>query len=104
MRIPKQIDVFGKRWKISYKWNLRCEDGQPMLGLCVPDKRIIFLERLTKKSERPSIFFHELLHAIIYESKIAAVLDENVEEILVESIEEVVMEMFTLRLKNGKKR
>lgn len=104
MKIPKHIDVHGKRWKILHKWGLRCDDGNFVDGLCDQKNRIIYIDHGSPKSARAGIFLHELLHAISVETKVCEVLDTKVEEIFVENIACFFIENFNMRLRDVKKR
>ena len=100
MRIPKQINVLGKKWLIKYKWNLSDEEIK-CDGLCCYRSRTIFIDRSLPKVDRPQTFLHELLHAIIYEAKLhnADSFTVEVEEIMVETISSYIMDKFSMRLK-----
>lgn len=99
MRIPKHIDVKGKRWKISYKWNLADDDGTKCDGLCEYKTRTIWLDRAIPKSERPQVFLHELVHALIYELHLTDGLPNELEEVLAEGFSQYFLETFNVRLK-----
>lgn len=105
VRVPKHINVYGKRWTVSYKWNLQNSNGERADGLCDTATRIIWIDRLVEKPARKSVFLHELLHAILFELKIGQTsLNCEVEEIIVTGIEEYLIENFNMRLKNAKAR
>ena len=101
MRLPKHINVLGKKWKVSYKWNLT-DEGIKCLGLCCHESRTIFIDRTSTKAERPQIFLHELLHAILFEAKLtdADSFSTEVEEIMVELVSTYLLDKFTMRLKS----
>jgi len=102
VKIPKSINVYGKVWTVSYKWNLKTDEGVLADGLCDKQKKIMWIDRATKPAERSSIFLHELFHAILHELKVGQTdLNREVEEIIVTGIEEFLMENFTIRLKRG---
>jgi len=101
MRIPKQIDVLGKKWKVSYRWRLL--DGDIKCdGLCCHTSRTIFIDRSTAKADRPQIFLHELLHAVLFEAKLtdAESFSCEIEEILVEVVSSYLLDTFAIRLKS----
>lgn len=108
MKIPRQITIHGHKWKIAYKWNLRLGDENSRVdrcdGLCDLEAKTIFLDRGLTEDERPKVFMHELLHAIIFEANLhhAESLSEEVEEILVETIGRFLIDKFHMRLKRSK--
>lgn len=100
MKLPRSIDVYGKKWSIKYRWNPKDDDGNHALGLCVYDSREIIIDQGSKKEERLPIFLHELFHAIIYELKLRQTsLTSDVEEIIVDNFAEYLNENFCIKIK-----
>ena len=105
MKIPRSIRVYGHKWDIKYKWNLRDDNGEAVDGMCDNKERAIYIDRSSDKEERLGIFFHELFHVIIHELKVGQTeLNPEVEEIIVEGISDYLVRNFNIRRKNGGKR
>lgn len=102
MRIPKEFYVKGRLWQTVYKWNLRDDDGNPCDGLCDHISRIVYIEHALSKAEKPSVFHHELFHAICHESHVSGVdggLDPLVEELLAEAFQDFIGLSWIIRWK-----
>lgn len=104
MKIPKTIKIKGKPWSIEYKWRLHDETHGLCDGLCDPSTRTIFLDRLLPKEDKPTVFLHELIHAILHEAHLheAGGVDGFVEEAICSSVADCFMDLFELKLKRSK--
>lgn len=98
MKIPKQIKLKGKTWDIDYKWGLR-EENELLDGLCIFKDRKILLRRELLSVEKPSVFLHEFIHAVIYESHLLAHIGDTEQEVLCDAIAETLLENFTIKPK-----
>lgn len=89
MRIPKEFIIRGETWRVEYKWRLTYRNS-PVVGLCDPDIRTIFIDRSLSKEEKWWTFVHEFIHAVLDEYKLGInskipyrkLLDEHEEEII----------------------
>lgn len=101
MRIPKEITIKGKTWFIEYKWKLHDPYHGHCHGLCDPAQRIIYLDRLIPKEEKPAVFLHELGHAILHEAHLheSGGVDGFVEEAVVSAFADAFMSLFELKWK-----
>jgi hypothetical protein len=87
MKIPKTITVKGEKWKVTLVKDLHDED-EKVKGLTHFDERLIQIEANLTGRERRQIFWHEVSHAIIWESHLSGNtggLKTIVEEILCDS-------------------
>jgi hypothetical protein len=101
LKIPKEIKIKGKTWKIEYKWNLN-HGGEVLDGECDPNTRTIYIRRELTKEEKPAIFLHEFLHAVFYEAHLSyndGWVDTLIEEVMCDSIQSALLDGFTLRPK-----
>jgi hypothetical protein len=100
VKIPSEVLVKGKLWTVEYKWGLR-DGGEIVDGLCQYGPRKILIRRELKKEDKPAVFLHELIHAILFESHLNedGGLDGFAEEVVCSSIADVILTLFHLRLK-----
>lgn len=99
MKLPKSILIKGKEWKIEYKWGLR--SGSDLVdGLCDPNIRTIFIRRELLVCEKPAVFFHELVHAVLFEAHLSyndGWVDGLIEEVICDSVSSALLENFKIR-------
>lgn len=99
MRIPKHIMIKGEKWVTKYKWNLKNDKGDLLDGMCCLDTRTIFLDRSLPKEERPQVYLHEIIHALLYELHMHLIVNDDTNELLSENLSQFIMKHFSLRLK-----
>ena len=99
-KVPKKKFIKGEVWTTKYKWNLRCDDGDPCWGLCDQPDRVIWLDRMTVEDEKLPVYLHEEGHALIHEMGI--MLPEEIEEILVEAFARHFSKTYDMRPKKSK--
>lgn len=105
MKIPKTFQVKGKTWSVEYKWKLSDPEFGPCHGLCDPDKRIIYIDRLQPQEEKVKTFIHELGHAILFESHLneCGGVEGFVEEVIVSAYADVFYDLFEIELRKAEK-
>lgn len=104
MKLPKYRTILGKKWKIRFKWNLRCDDGHKVDGLCDFKNRYIWLDRLLPKDERFQVFLHEEFHAVLHElcfNQLEA--SSDAQEIVCEGLSRWMVETYDIKFKKKKK-
>lgn len=103
MRIPKEFFIKGKLWRVEYKWNLH-DDGVAVDGLCRFSDRTILIRRELLKEEKPCIFMHEFIRAVLFELHLSTNdgwVNPLIEEVMCDGIAEVLLENFKLRHKKS---
>lgn len=99
MKLPKKISIEGKQWTVIRKWRI-VENGVECDGLCVSEKREIWVCHGLPEAEAFQIFMHEYLHAVFIEKGIHLLsIPPEVEEMLVHGISKELCETFSLKLK-----
>jgi Zn-dependent peptidase ImmA (M78 family) len=95
MKIPKTFNLKGKRWRVVFEPNLEA-DGYDCDGLCVPDKRIIYIDSELNKKKQYETFLHELFHAVVHEAHIPAggEWNDSIEDVVCDAFKDVVLTMF----------
>lgn len=93
MKIPKLLLIKGHEWSVEYKWSLKDDDGERVLGLCDKENRTIYLDKLISKEEKWEVFHHEVGHAIVFEAH----MNENggIEGIVEEAIVSAYQDFYT---------
>lgn len=101
MRIPKTFQVKGKTWSVKYEFKLNDPEHGPCVGLCDPDKRIIYIDRLLPPDEKAKTFLHELGHAILFESHLneSGGVEGFVEEVIVSAYADAFYELFDIKMR-----
>lgn len=66
--IRREFKIKGNVWSTRFVFNLRNDDGEKVQGLCDPTTRTINIDRNIKNEEKWFVFFHELIHAIHFET------------------------------------
>lgn len=61
-KFPIKINILGREWKIK-QVKSPVYKGEPCLGLCDYDGRVIWLEKDQKENEKFSTLVHEAAHA-----------------------------------------
>ena len=105
MKIPKEFVLKGKLWSVRYIWGLR-DEGVKCDGLCLLHDREILLERGLAKEDKPEVFLHEFIHAVLHECHISGldgVAGEFVEEVICDSLSSVLVDSFTMRWKRRRR-
>lgn len=100
-KIPKEFYIKGKLWRVEYKWRLEENGIGKCDGLCEFSERVIYLDRLLPKDQKPKVFLHEYTHAVLHEAHLHenGGLDGILEEVVCESIADALTENFNLRWK-----
>lgn len=101
MKIPKSITIAGKLWKTVYVNGLKDSEGLND-GLCDYDERIIYLRKELPKKLKPSVYVHELIHAILYELHLSA--NDGwpgglIEEVICDGMTTALLDNFQLKKK-----
>jgi Zn-dependent peptidase ImmA (M78 family) len=97
--IPRKMKIKGNDWTIKKQKEVKDDDGNECLGLCVYEHRKILLEKGMEKSEEIEIFFHELLHAILHEVHLD--IGRQADEMLVEALTQEIFKNFNVKIKKG---
>jgi hypothetical protein len=96
MKIPKKVLIEGQSWSVVRKWRI-VEGGVECDGLCVPEKKEIWLCHGLDKDEAYQIFMHEFLHAVLNEKGIYLVnVSDEVEDIIVHGIAKELFNNFKI--------
>lgn len=105
-RIRRNIKIKGQQWQVIFTWNLRDDKLQKVDGLCDPSKKTIFIDRMVPNEDKWFVFFHELIHAIIYELHLNedGGIDGITGEILAEGITVALHDIFQMRWLGARKR
>lgn len=91
-KLPSSVTIAGKKWKVTISDLDSMTGSDDTLGLTVYDsvtqRREIFIDSSLKTEEqRIRVLLHELVHAIIFESKIPAdSICKTAEEVLCEQV------------------
>lgn len=107
MKIPRQITICGRIWKVKRIKDLEFEpgSGDTVAGLMLPDLREIHIDAGLKGEDASVAFLHEFNHAIFAEIGVhTADLSPILEEIIVENIARQYANAFSLTIKPQKKR
>jgi Zn-dependent peptidase ImmA (M78 family) len=97
MKIPKNVKIFG----ITYK--VKLEDGvydgvDKCCGTLDQDKKIICIDKTMDKFNQNHTFFHECIHAVLYETGCGHSLS-ILEEPIVDNISKFMAEFVNRRNK-----
>jgi hypothetical protein len=102
--IRRKFKIKGNEWRVFFAFDLRNDIGEKVDGLCDPTKRTIFIERTVKNNEKWDIFFHELIHAIHFETH--ATEDGGVDgflgEVLAEGMTQVLHDLFLIQWRGAR--
>jgi Zn-dependent peptidase ImmA (M78 family) len=79
-RFPSSITILGRKYKIKQGNNL-IYNGQPCLGLCDNNSRIIYLEKAQDEQTKKETLIHEATHAVLFITGIDQKLSESENEI-----------------------
>lgn len=79
-RFPSSISILGRKYKIKQGSNL-VYMGQPCLGLCDNQNKIIYLEKDQDEQTKKETLIHECYHALLSISGIDQKLSEAENEI-----------------------
>jgi hypothetical protein len=104
MKIPKQFNYKGRRWRVLRELDLHHDDGTKCHGICDTDAQIIYLEASLSKPVLTATFLHELFHVMMHQSRVPenAELTEDIEDILADNFSDLLIECFNVRWNNGK--
>lgn len=99
LKIKSKFKIKGKEWQVIYKWNLHDPEHGPCHGLCDPNTRTIYLNRLDDAETKARAFIHELYHAIAFECHAteAGGVDGFLAEVLAEGQTDVFLDLFELK-------
>ena len=97
--IPRKISIKGNDWTVKKEKDVRDDDGNECLGLCVYGERKILLEKGMNKSEELEVFFHEFLHSLIHEVHLD--IGPKAEEMFVEAATQEIFKNFNIKIKKG---
>lgn len=104
--VRSSFKIRGNAWRVKIVPNLRNDDQEKLDGLCVPDERIIYLEKSLTHEQKYYTFFHELIHAIAFE--LHANEDGGVSgflgEVLAEGLTQCLHDLFILQWRHSRRR
>lgn len=104
MRIPRQVSICGRIWKVRRIKDLELNPGESSAGVMDPETREIHLDAALKDEEVVAVFLHEFNHAILSEVGMGSTdLSETLEELIVENIARQYANTFSMSLKTPKK-
>lgn len=68
-KYPKHLTIRGEHWEVKFARNLdkradASSDESPILGLCEPDTKTIWIKLGQSKIDTLKTFVHEIVHAI----------------------------------------
>ena len=97
-KIPKEIQIKGKLWRIDYKWNLML-DGMRCNVITDFGTRTIWLDRLASKETKWAALLHEIVHATLYEAHLHedGGVDGFVEEAICAAVADVFDSLFDMK-------
>lgn len=78
-RFPSSITILGRKYKIKQGVNL-VYHGQPCLGLCDNNDRIIYLEKNQDDHVKKETLLHEAVHAMLFITGMDQKLSESENE------------------------
>jgi hypothetical protein len=87
MRIPKSVNVFGATYSIRRVKDLN--EGEDD-GHCNVVKKEIAIDSKLKGRELAETFYHELFHAVSYETGIYQAIEKELEEIIVTNFSKMI--------------
>lgn len=91
-KLPKSVTIAGKVWNVTVQDLYGLTGKDDVMGLTVYDsvtqKREIIIDKsLEKDEQKMRVFLHELVHAVIFESKLPPdAMCKTAEEVLCEQI------------------
>ncbi len=80
-KLPKSITILGRKFKIVQKKVLMYQD-KPVLGLCDPGQKIIYLSKDQTDKEKLETLYHECVHGMLNISGIDQSISESENEIM----------------------
>jgi hypothetical protein len=96
MKIPKSINVFGKKYKI------KIVDNPPYAGLCDPIGEIFVSSNQTEEQIVKTII-HEVTHAWQFRVGLDQAVSRETLEIMSEGVSTFIWEIFEVKFKNTTK-
>ena len=93
MKIPKSVNVKGKKYKIIYS-----HLNESTAAECDKENKIIYLRKDREKYLIEDLA-HELMHAICREVAIDQVISPSMEQILAENVAQVFNDIFLKKIK-----
>lgn len=97
--IPRKLNIKGNDWTIKKRKEVKDDDGNECLGLCVYEEKTILLEKNMKSHSEIEVFFHEFLHSLIHEIHLD--IGPKAEEMLVEAATQEIFKNFNVKIKKG---
>jgi hypothetical protein len=96
--IRRKFKIKGHEWRVIYVRNLTHPEHGPCAGDCDPDTRTISIEWQLKPEVKFRTFFHELMHAIAFESHAteAGGVHGILGELIAEGSTDVILKLFEL--------
>ncbi len=91
MKIPKKINIFGKKIKVKV-----ADLGPDYDGMFYPSMDLIVINKSTPKERVPHVVVHEMLHAVITRCSLDQVISYPSEEVLVDMITKALLENFKI--------
>jgi Zn-dependent peptidase ImmA (M78 family) len=79
-KFPSSILILGRKFKIKQHNNLAWQ-GQPVLGLCDSNTKIIYLEKSQKDDVKKETLLHEATHAFLHITGIDQKLGDGENEV-----------------------
>lgn len=97
-KLPKSVTIAGKVWNVTVQDLDGLTGKDDVMGLTVYDsvtqKREIIIDKsLEKNEQKMRVFLHELVHAVIFESKLPPdAICKTAEEVLCEQIAQLLFD------------
>lgn len=105
MKLPTELQIMGKKVKVTYTNGLKDEDGDYSSGLCDSGNNTIHIctKENTTEEEILSTLGHEMIHFVIAKSGLSELIGDK-EESLVIVLEEHLLPLFSHNRKKWRKR
>lgn len=105
MRAPKQIEIKGKLWKISFR-KVPLNGVEGCDGLCDFGERRIYLASHLEGEDILSTLIHELTHAALFEAHLneGSGLHSKTEEIVCDAVADMLTTLFDVQWKKKKRK
>jgi len=91
-KIPKKISVMGQTYQNKQRKDVVL-DGQECEGVADVANKIIYIKKTLDPKTKWAVFFHEALHAVIFESAAWQNIDDSTEQIIVEKMSQFVVQI-----------
>lgn len=93
--------VFGQKWtvKLVASAELVNDEGEEDAGSCLPDKKLILINKNQPKEEYLHTFLHECFHALFHRVSINQALSYDLNEVISDCAATWVTETFDIKLK-----